>query len=61
MKKLGEDLKRALSGLSYQNSGGNLSRREKVNVLDGKSKEAKTESRVKTDDTLQTVESDPAA
>jgi len=61
MKKLSEDLKRALSGLAYQNSGGNLSRREKVNVLDGKPKKAKTESGVKTDDTLLTVESDQAA
>lgn len=61
MKKLSKDLKRALSALAYQSSGGNLTRREKVKALDSKSKKSKTESGVKTDDTLPMVESDHAA
>ena len=61
MKTLGADVKRALSGLTYQNSGGNLSTREKVIVLDGKSKKAKAESSVKPLDTQKTNKSDQAA
>lgn len=61
MKTLGKDLKRALSGLAYQNSGGNLSTREKMTVLDGKSKKAKTEGSVKPLDTQETNKSDQAA
>lgn len=61
MKTLGKDLKRAFSGLAYQNSGGNLSTREKMKALDGKSKNTKTESSVKPADTVQTNENDQAA
>lgn len=61
MKTLGKDLKRAFSGLAYQNSGGNLSTREKMKALDGKSKNTKTESAVKPADTVQTNENDQAA
>jgi hypothetical protein len=61
MKTLGKDLKRAFSGLAYQNSGGNLSTREKMKVLDGKSKNAKTKSAVKPADTVQTNKNDQAA
>ncbi len=61
MKTLGKDLKRAFSALAYQNSGGNLSTKEKMKALDGKSKNAKSESTVKPADTVQTNENDQAA
>jgi hypothetical protein len=61
MKTLGKDLKRAFSGLAYQNSGGNLSTREKMKALNGKSKNANKESTVKPADTVQTNKSDQAA
>ena len=37
MKKIGEDFRKMLSGLSYQNASDNLSRREKLSLLGDKS------------------------